>query len=1070
MHIKENKMKEAWGNLRQQAHRILGPLLLMIVFGSTAFAGQTPHFSVVSSGTANKLTAAATLAVADADKGRIGNTYIAFNLGDTWWFANNGSNWDVWTKGPYPVYVTGPLIDRTIGLVSNHDVSSLIGGELYVGYGLSQADMLTNTKFAMVYTVMADTTAPTVSTTFNANGATDIGINSKVGITFSEAMTLLTINDRLITLTETLTGMPVAGTLRYDGITAVFTPSLPLLPRTNYTVTVKGGPDGVKDLADNPMASDFVISWTSGLAPDITAPTVSWILPANGQTNVPINIQLNATFSEWMDPLTLNPATFTLRQGTTLVPGTVTHSGVSALFIPTQALSNKTVYTVTIKGGVAGVKDLAGNPLKNDFIIKWTSVPDHTDYTDHTDRIAPTVTGTINPNGAINVPINTTVGATFSEGMDPLTITNVNFTLTETLSGIAVPGLVNYASVNAVFTPLNHLTHDTLYTVTIKGGVNGVKDLAGNALLNDFVIQWRVIPDYTDYTDHTDRTAPTVTATLIPNGATNVPINTTVGATFSEGMNPLTITNVNFTLKGSVSGTAIPGVVSYSGVNVVFTPLSSFASNTAYTATIKGGASGVKDLAGNPLIIDQIWSWRTSANVDAAPPMVSGTVEADGAVNVAINAKIGASFSEGMDPLTITNLNFTLTDENNANVPGTVSFSGLNAAFIPTNTLTPNAIYTATIKGGITGVKDLASNPMVGDAVWSWTTALGTDSTPPMVSSVIPADAATGVTIDSPITVQFDEAMDHMTISTASVTLHEDANPLVLIPGTVLYDPQTSIATFTPASHLTNGTAYTATVKITAKDMAGNPLTVAKVWGFTTLTPLAAVDLLSAGHFVILAKTTITDVLPSTIVGNIGVSPAAGSFIDVKCAEMTGKIYTVDATYVGSGDVTCVEPGPGANKTLVDNAILDMGTAYADASGRTSPDATELGAGNISGLTIAPGLYKWSTDVTINTDVFLSGTANDVWIFQIAGNLSIAAGGSVPAGIKVILSGGAQAKNIFWQVGGLTGATLGTYSTFHGNILSAKQVVLRTGAVLTGRAFADSQVVLEQNAVTKPAP
>jgi hypothetical protein len=232
------------------------------------------------------------------------------------------------------------------------------------------------------------------------------------------------------------------------------------------------------------------------------------------------------------------------------------------------------------------------------------------------------------------------------------------------------------------------------------------------------------------------------------------------------------------------------------------------------------------------------------------------------------------------------------------------------------------------------------------------------------------------------------------------------------------------------------------------------------------------VNLLSAGNFAILAKTTITDVPASAIVGDIGVSPGTGFAIKVTCPEMTGRIYAVDATYVGSGDVTCSSPGPGANKTLVDNAVADMGTAYADAAGRTTPDFTELGAGNISGLVLDPGLYKWSTAVNINTDVTLHarGDANAVWIFQIAGDLSVAPAGSLPVGIKVLLAGGAKAANIFWQVGGLTGATLGTFATFNGNILSAKQAIANTGAVVNGRMLANTQVTLQQNPVTKPAP
>lgn len=242
----------------------------------------------------------------------------------------------------------------------------------------------------------------------------------------------------------------------------------------------------------------------------------------------------------------------------------------------------------------------------------------------------------------------------------------------------------------------------------------------------------------------------------------------------------------------------------------------------------------------------------------------------------------------------------------------------------------------------------------------------------------------------------------------------------------------------------------------------------------------APVNLLSAANFAILSETGITDTGShlSAITGNIGSSPiSAAAMNDVFCSEITGTIYGVDAAYTGSGATTCFagDPGvpavtpPNANKTVVDNAVGDMLTAYNDAAGRTLPTATELGAGNIGGMTLAPGLYKWSTDVDIPTSVTLSGGPNDVWIFQIAGNLNVASAGNIPSGIQVILAGGAKASNVFWQVGGATGATLGTYSTFNGTILSAKQVIIQTGAVLNGRALAQTQVTLDANPVTAPA-
>jgi hypothetical protein len=139
-----------------------------------------------------------------------------------------------------------------------------------------------------------------------------------------------------------------------------------------------------------------------------------------------------------------------------------------------------------------------------------------------------------------------------------------------------------------------------------------------------------------------------------------------------------------------------------------------------------------------------------------------------------------------------------------------------------------------------------------------------------------------------------------------------------------------------------------------------------------------------------------------------------------------------------------------------------METAYTDAAGRTLPDFTELYVGHLGGQSLVPGLYKWSTDVDITgADVTLTGGANDVWIFQIAGNLTTDGG-------NVVLGGSAQAKNIFWQVGGVTGATIASGDSFNGVILSAKQVVIVSGASLTGRALAQSQVTLDGNNVTAP--
>jgi len=219
----------------------------------------------------------------------------------------------------------------------------------------------------------------------------------------------------------------------------------------------------------------------------------------------------------------------------------------------------------------------------------------------------------------------------------------------------------------------------------------------------------------------------------------------------------------------------------------------------------------------------------------------------------------------------------------------------------------------------------------------------------------------------------------------------------------------------------------------------------------------APVDLGSAGNFAILSTSGITDVSASAIVGDIGTSPITGAAILVPCTEVVGTIYSVDAA-----GPACEVTDP----TLLGLAVGDMMLAYADAASRAPTRPTELGAGNISGLTLAPGVWTWSSDVVINSDVTLKGGPNDVWILQIAGNLDIASGGDIASGIKVILVGGARAANVFWQVAGIT--TLGTYSTFNGTILDETLIALQTGAELSGRALAQTAVTLEMNAITAP--
>jgi hypothetical protein len=215
----------------------------------------------------------------------------------------------------------------------------------------------------------------------------------------------------------------------------------------------------------------------------------------------------------------------------------------------------------------------------------------------------------------------------------------------------------------------------------------------------------------------------------------------------------------------------------------------------------------------------------------------------------------------------------------------------------------------------------------------------------------------------------------------------------------------------------------------------------------------APVNLQSAGNFVILTKTGITDVPTSAVTGNIATSPITGAADLLTCTEVTGSVYSDDAA--GPSPCSLVAP------STLTSAVLDMQAAYLDAAGRITPNFTNLGAGNIGGMTLIPGLYTWGTGVKVPTDVTLSGGPDDVWILQMAGNFQVA------NGVAIHLAGGAQAKNIFWQVAGL--ASFGTTSHIEGIILSKTMIAMQTGASINGRLYAQTAVTLQMNTVTQPA-
>ena len=591
--------------------------------------------------------------------------------------------------------------------------------------------------------------------------------------------------------------------------------------------------------------------------------------------------------------------------------------------------------------------------------------------------------------------------------------------------------------------PANSLPANAACVVTVT---TAAKNSTGLALANDFKWQFNT-------SAVADTTNPTVTNTVNANGATGVAVNSKVGATFSEAMDPATIDGTSFSLKQTSNNASVAGSTSYSGTNAVFVPTNALATNTQYTATITTAA---KDIAGNAMEAPKVWSWTTSLAVDTTKPRVIGTINDDGASNVPINTRVGATFSETLDPRTVTNATFALKQTGSgAAVAGTTSYSGVDAVFIPLASLLPNTQYTATVKGGATGIEDLANNAMAVDYSWSWTTAAAADTTAPLVTVVKPADLATNVRVSSAVNVTFNEAMDPLTITTANVKVAG-------VTGVVTFNAQTKVATFTPNTVFTTGTTYTATVTKGVLDLAGNALAADKVWTFSTADAVVvppAIPLNSAAPFGTFGGTAgMTNMgTLTTINGDIGTT-ATGTSMVTGFHDTSGDIYTETPSNQGAvnGNIyTCTTSSTGPTAAAVNapdcalatQARLDAQTAYlALAATPVGGDSPAPGA-NLASLTLLPGTYKSAAGSFMiqggNLTLDAQGDANATWVFQMATTLTVGGpGAAFPQ--SIILAGGAQAKNVFWQVGSFATINAAGGGTMVGTIIAQEGAAFST--------------------------
>ena len=437
-------------------------------------------------------------------------------------------------------------------------------------------------------------------------------------------------------------------------------------------------------------------------------------------------------------------------------------------------------------------------------------------------------------------------------------------------------------------------------------------------------------------------------------------------------------------------------------------------------------------------------------------PVVESTNPANGAINVLLNQVITVTFNEEINPDTVNQNSFTVTGS--AKITGTISYSGKTASFTPSSPLTPNTTYTGRIT---TETKDVMGNALQEDFVWTFKTGVS-----PTVTGTDPIPNATGVALLKTVTADFNMMMDPATINTTTYTLRQGTTAIL---GVVTYSGLT--ASFDPAVALQPGLVYTATITTNAKSALGIPLASNYVWNFTTTmsAPIvvqpSSIDLRTAAMFGAFGGNAgITNQGLNTVINNGSIGTTAASTL-VTGFHDSNAIYTETPLNKGNvtGSIYTAPPAPGTATSfaIATQGLQDANAAYISISPASKPGGTDPGAGELGGLTLAPGVYK-SASGTFNISngnltLDAQGDPNATWIFQTAAGLTVGIAG--PTGAKsIIMKNGALAKNVFWYVG--TAATINGAGggTMVGTIIAMSGVTFSTAGnaaqtVLNGRAI-----------------
>jgi hypothetical protein len=723
------------------------------------------------------------------------------------------------------------------------------------------------------------------------------------------------------------------------------------------------------------------------------------------------------------------------------------------------------------------------------------------------------VESTVPTGGARGVALDQVLTATFNQELDCSTVSTGTFTVT---GGVpwphaAIGGTVTCSGMVATFKPSSPLPAYWNFAATIT---TGVQDGGFKSLKDNYV--WT-------FTTGAGLVAPTVTAVTPINLAKGVALNTTVTAAFDQAMNPASINTSTFLLTGP-GDRRISGTVTYDTLNNIatFTPNAPLKPNSAYTATITAscrtegynkevtsegkvvvfpdcGCSTTICLTntnGDGLVSPFVWTFRTGAAASTTPPTVIDTNPANPAIPcVPANQIISATFSEAMNALSVTGPpppaspapQFTLYDVT-LSTPvsgGTVTYAavGNTATFAPPSPLISAHTYTATI---LTGVTDLEGNHLASEYSWTFTVCAAIS---PGLTVLSTFPSGTGACVNGTINATFSEPLEPATINTGTFTV---APPTLLpILGTVSLDVTGTIATFTPLSHLAANTLYTATLAATITDIYGDTLGTADVWTFTTgsatacgpATALGAIAPFGAfGGYSGITNQGIYTAINGGDIGTTAASTLVTGFHDttetysyslydgciytetpLDIGVVNGAIYTAAPDPNATNPSTCPNEGTTATAATAASALADAWTEYLTLAAIPGGSDPTGGTENLGGLTLTAGTYKAALGAfsITGSNLILSGSATDVFVFQMASSLTVGVP-SFPSDIGVTLIG-VLPQNVYWQVGSAATINYGGEGTMVGTIIAYSTVTISSPAnstrpavdntVLDGRAI-----------------